>query len=105
MKQEETIELTLSDFPQDVTPQQDKENYYNPVNEYTMEGVYVKTYKSPAAAARTYGIEGTNIRKCGRGEITTISGKIFLRANETIEDRLNKINSRKHKSKTELKHD
>ena len=67
MKQEETIELTLSDFPQDVTPRQDKENYYNPVNEYTMEGVYVKTYKSPTAAARALGISKTVILSCCRG--------------------------------------
>lgn len=81
------------------------ESRYVALYEYAIDGTFITAWPNSNAAARAYGIDGTNIRKCGRGEITTISGKIFLRANETIEDRLNKINSRKHKSKTELKNE
>ncbi len=93
MKQEETIELTISDFPQDVTPQQDKKNYYNPVNEYTMEGVYVKTYKSPTAAARALGISSATVKSCCRGSVlyTVKYDRIFLYKGASIKQRLKAI--------------
>ena len=81
------------------------ESRYVTLYEYAIDGTFITVWPNSNAAARAYGIEGTNIRKCGRGEITTISGKIFLRDGETIENRLNKINNRKHKSKTESKHE
>ena len=93
MKQEETIKLTLSDFSKDVPPQQDKENYYNPVNEYTMEGVYVKTYKSPTAAARALGISSATVKSCCRGSALYIVkyDRIFLYKGASIKQRLKAI--------------
>ena len=76
---------------------------YVTLYEYSTHGTFIAEWPNSNAAARAYGIKGTNIRKCGRGEITTVGGKIFLRAGETIEERLQKVNNRKHKSKSECR--
>lgn len=77
------------------------ESRYVTLYEYALDGTFVKSWQNSQEAAKAYGIEGTNIRKCGSGKIATIGGKIFLRANESIEDRLLIVNNRKHKSKSE----
>ena len=77
------------------------ESRYVALFEYTVDGSFVTSWPNSNAAARAYGIAGSNIRKCGRGEIATIGGRIFLRCDENIQDRLNKVNNRIHKSKSE----
>lgn len=74
---------------------------YIALYEYTLDGHFVTSWKNSTEAANAYGIAGSNIRKCSRGEIKTIGGRIFLKATESIQDRLLKINNRKHKSKAE----
>ena len=77
------------------------ESRYVALYEYTIDGTFVTAWSNSQEAARAYGIAGSGIRKCGRGEVSTIGGKIFLKADESIEERLEKVNSRKHKSKSE----
>lgn len=77
------------------------ESRYVTLYEYTIDGTFVTAWPNSQAASRALGIEGTNIRKCAKGKITTIGGKIFLRAGETIEERLCRVINRKHKSKSE----
>lgn len=77
------------------------ESRYVALYEYTIGGTFVTAWPNSQEAARAYGIAGSAIRKCGRGEVSTIGGKIFLKADESIEERLEKVNSRKHKSKSE----
>ena len=77
------------------------EDRYIALYEYTTDGTFVTTWAHSNEAAKAYNIAGSNIRKCGRGEILTVGGRIFLRADESIQDRLLKVNNRKHKSKSE----
>ena len=93
MEQEDVVILSLSDFPKPDMSQKDKPNYYNPVNEYTLEGVYVKTWKSPAIAARAYGITPRLVNTCCKGIPLFIEkyGKIFLYKGDSIDKRLEAI--------------
>ena len=77
------------------------ESRYVALFEYAIDGTFITAWPNSNAAAKAYGIAGSNIRKCGRGEINTIGGKIFLRQDEDINMRLLKMNNRKHKSKSE----
>ena len=93
MEQEDTVILNLSDFPNPDMSQKDKPNYYNPVNEYTLEGVYVKTWKNPAIANKAYGLPHGIVRKCCNSCILCIKkyGKIFLYKGDNIDKRLEAI--------------
>lgn len=93
MEQEDTVVLSLSDFPKPNMSQKDKPNYYNPVNEYTLEGVYVKTWKSPAVAARNYDIPPVSLNACCKGVPLFLEkyGKIFLYKGDSIDERLEAI--------------
>ena len=93
MKQKDTVVFDLSDFPKPDMSKKDRPNYYNPINEYTLEGIYVKTWKSPASAARAYGMSDGHITQCCRGGILSIEkyGKIFLYKGDNIEERLEAI--------------
>lgn len=70
------------------------EDRYVSLREYTTDGSYITTWSNSEEAAKAYNIAGSNIRKCSRGEINTTGGKIFLRDNENIEDRLIKIHKK-----------
>ena len=93
MEQEDTVILNLSDFPKPNMSQKDKPNYYNPINEYTLEGVYVKTWKSPAVAAKNYGITLSSLNACCKGVSLFMEkyGKIFLYKGDSIDERLEAI--------------
>lgn len=105
MEQEDTVILNLSDFPKPDMSQKDKLNYYNPVNEYTLEGVYIKTWKSPAIAAKAYGITSGIVNTCCKGIPLFIEkyGKIFLYKGDSIEKRLKAI-EQYEKSKVKAAH-
>ena len=77
------------------------ESRYVTLYEYTTDGTFVTAWPNSNEAAKAYNIAGSNIRKCGRGEILTAGGRIFIKANENIQDRLAKVINRKHKSKSE----
>ena len=93
MEQEDVVTLNLSDFPKPDMSQKDKPGYYNPVNEYTLEGVYVKTWKSPAIAGKAYGLSQGVVSKCCNGYLLCIEkyGKIFLYKGDNIDKRLEDI--------------
>jgi len=105
MEQEDVVALSLSDFPKPDISQKDKPNYYNPINEYTLEGVYVKTWKSPAVAARAYKITSRCITTCCKGIPPFIEkyGKIFLYKGDSIDKRLEAI-EQYEKSKVKAAH-
>lgn len=75
------------------------------VMQYDIHGNYIKTWGAVADIEHDLNIPTTNISKCCRGQIKSINGFIFLYENTHIEERLQELNNRKHKSKTELKHD
>lgn len=78
-----------------------KEFYYVSVDEYTTDGLYIKTWEKVSLASQKYNIPTTNISKCCKGSIKTICGRIFLKHGDSIQDRLEQLKNRKHKSKTE----
>lgn len=97
MEQEDVVTFNLSDFSKPDMSQKDKPNYYNPVNEYTLEGVYIKTWKSPAVAARAYGITSGQVNTCCKGVPLFMEkyGKIFLYKGDSIDERLEDIKQQK----------
>lgn len=80
-----------------------REAYFVPVDEYTIEGVFLKTWPNVSSVSKEYNLPTTNISKCCKGQINTISGHIFLKHGDSINERLISMNNRKHKSKTEQK--
>ena len=93
MEQEDVVTLNLSDFPKPNISQKNRPNYYNPVNEYTLEGVYVKTWKSPAIARKAYRLPQGIVNRCCKGCPLCIEkyGKIFLYKGDSIDKRLEDI--------------
>jgi hypothetical protein len=76
------------------------ERKYIPINVYSTTGDFIKTYKNLSQAADACGTTTGNICKCYRGELLTNKGYIFLLDNN-IEARIQQLNNRKHKSKSE----
>ena len=77
------------------------EGRFVPINVYTTKGELVKSYENLSQAAKDYNTSTSNICKCYKGEILTNKGVIFL-ADNSIKERLNLLNKRRHKSKSEL---
>ena len=70
---------------------------YREVDEYSLDGKFIKAYPSASAAARECGIHVSNICRCcsgiggyGRQNLTT-GGRIFLWVGDSISDRLELI--------------
>jgi hypothetical protein len=80
-----------------------REAYFVSIDEYKIDGSFVKTWPNVSSASREYNLPTTNISKCCKGQINTISGHIFLKHGESINERLLNMSNRKHKSKTEQK--
>ena len=78
-----------------------REAYYVPVDEYTAEGSFVRTWPNVTSISKAYNIPTTNISKCCKGIIKTAYGKIFLPSGADINTRLQQLKERKHKSKSE----
>jgi len=103
MKQKETtIVLDMSGFPSknDIRASKTINTHYNPVEEYTLDGIYIKTWKNPSEAAKHYNISISAIRMCCRREVSYIKSinKIFLYKGDNIGNRLNFIDNNVSKS-------
>jgi hypothetical protein len=103
MKEEDINIIDLSDFPKQHPKPKDKKYYYNPIDAYTLEGVYINTYKSPASLSKELDIPSTAILACCKGRILFCYkiGRIFLYKGDNIEKRLKEIeeSKKKHQSK------
>ena len=72
-----------------------------PVDEYTLDGQYVKGFPSASAASREYNIHVSEITRCCHGvdgdgaTKLTAHGKVFLFAGGSISERLESINALK----------
>ena len=101
-EKEEINVLDFSDFAKEPIKPKDKESYYNIVDEYTLDGIYLQTYKSPAAASRVLGVSRAVIGCCCTGRTLFVSkiGRIFLYKGDSIKKRLKQIEkneaTRKH---------
>lgn len=78
-------------------------SHSKPISQYNIRGVLLKEWESLSDAQRVLNIPSTNISKCCKGTILTLNGYIFLYTGKSISERLNMIQLRKHKSKTENK--
>lgn len=76
------------------------EGRYIPINVYNTNGDFIKTYTNLSQAAYECGTTTGNICKCYKGKLLTNKGFIFLLDNN-IELRMQQLNKRKHKSKSE----
>ena len=52
-----------------------------PVNQYTLDGIYIATYKSIKEASRTTGTDQTGIVDCCKGRLKTSGGYIWKYVN------------------------
>lgn len=73
------------------------------ISQYNIRGVLLREWESISDAQRALDIPSTNISKCCKGTTLTLNGYIFLYSGESISERLNMMQLRKHKSKTENK--
>lgn len=75
------------------------------ISQYNIRGELLRDWESISDAQRALNIPSTNISKCCKGIILTINGYIFLYSGKSISERLNIMQLRKHKSKTENKYE
>lgn len=90
-----------------------KKPKYREVDEYTLDGVFVKAYPSASAAGRACDIHVSDITRCcngvgehGYNRLTT-KGKIFLWVGDSISDRLElikQINKERNAKKSKNSH-
>ena len=78
-----------------------REAYFVSIDEYKIDGSFVKTWPNVSSASREYNLPTTNISKCCKGTIKTINGHVFVKHGEDFSSRLVEIQQRKHKSKSE----
>ena len=64
------------------------------VNQYDLEGRFIKSWKAISDIESVLAISTTNISKCCKGEITTINNFVFLYDGDSIEDRLMMIRNK-----------
>ena len=93
--EEETNKLSLDDFARmkSRTPTKHRKSYYFRIDEYTMDGEYIRTWNSTNEAADFHRIVPTTVKYCANGSplYTEKIGRIFLKEGSSIEERLKKI--------------
>lgn len=93
---EDIVIMSFDDFkPKKQKPPQYK--FYNSykVDEYTIDGEFLRRWDSPQQAADHYGISRSAIGSCARGKQLSVPkiGKIFLKEGEDISERLKTIDN------------
>ena len=68
-----------------------------PVDEYNLNGEFIKAYSSGSEASRLTGIHTSAILRCCHGEYLSTRGKIFLFPGDSISERLSFIKSQQNK--------
>jgi len=96
---DDIVMLSLDDFAKlkNKKPVKHRKSYYNQIDEYTIDGVYVRTWQNSNVIGEFYGISSCHIRECVNGKILSIEkiGKIFLKENSDIKQRLKEIEASK----------
>lgn len=94
MKQN-TVIMTMEDFAdmRVKEPQKKWENAYKDVIEYSLEGVFIRTFSSAAEAARFHRVQYEVVGACCRGTrmYSAKTNTIFLYRGDDISERLGKI--------------
>ena len=90
----ETIELNFFK-PLNKTPPKikHKRGYYGKIDEYTLDGIYIRTWLSSKEIGEHFNISHTTILRCCHEKILIVEkiGRIFLFENDDIKLRLHKI--------------
>lgn len=89
---EETVVTNLSDFGP-IEPSGHRKSHFFTVDEYTIDGMFIRTWDSMSLAADKLGISIQAISHCVRGLTLYISKieRIFLKSGDSIEERLKLI--------------
>lgn len=93
---EDTVVMSFDDFQKADKPAiKHRRSYYYRVDEYTLEGEYLKTWESCSQASNVLNINKATIGKCVRGITLEISkvGRIFLKEGADINERLKAIDN------------
>lgn len=78
---EEKQKMVLKNLSREGRKKGSAPTYAKPVTAYTVEGKYIRTFMSSAAAARHYGLERRNISNCAEGSRKRCGGMMFRFAN------------------------
>lgn len=91
----DTVVMSSEDFEklQEKSPVLHRKSYYYKVEEYTIDGDFVRTWENTAEAAEALNTSTSVISHCCRGASLSVPklGRIFLKEGGSIEDRLNEI--------------
>lgn len=76
-------------------PVKHRKSYFHGVDEYTLDGQYVRTWETYAAIGDAYGVSRGIISDCVKGSSLIVNkiGRIFLKEGADINERLEKIGS------------
>lgn len=93
----EMIEISFDDLSEtrNKTPTKHRKSYYYRIDEYTLNGQYVRTWETYAAISDAYGVSRSIISACVKGSSLIVNkiGRIFLKEGADINERLEKIDS------------
>jgi hypothetical protein len=95
---EDPIVLTLDDFVEmknNVPPAKHRRSYFSRIDEYSIDGEYLRTWETASEISDNYKIQSSTILSCVKGKTLTVGklGKIFLREGENIDQRLEAIDA------------
>lgn len=91
---DEPITLDFSEFQNRESPKiNHRPSYYNKVEEYTLDGVYLRTWENTVEAGEYHKVTGGTISHCCQGQPLFIDklSRIFIKEGDSIEKRLKDI--------------
>ena len=96
MNNEESVVLTMEDFAEMQIKDPTKPKIVKEVLEYTIDGVFLRTWESIRKTALHYNMKDSSISNicCGRYPFSRKTGTIFTYRGEDISERLKKVNKR-----------
>lgn len=99
---EDPVIIDFSDFLNRNSPKTShRKSYYGRIEEYTIDGIFIRNWESAAEAAECYNVSNVRISECVRGRTPAVYKiqRIFIREGESIIERLNELDEIETNSK------
>lgn len=100
---EDTVIMDLSEFQNREPPKiNHRKSYYGRIEEYTIDGTYIRTWENSAEAAEYHNVIGGTISRCCAGGALIVNKlqRIFIKEGDSIESRLDEIEKRVYHTST-----
>lgn len=92
---DDIVTLSLEDFREMTRkgPTKHRKSYYGLIEEYTLDGFFIRKWESAAEAAEYYNISTSSIFNCIKEATLLVRqiGRVFIKEGSNIEERLDKI--------------